>query len=63
MNKEYTESIDSIEGTSTKGAYMVYDHCEEDNKTIEISNNASFAAIELTMLLCMTIFMIAYSII
>jgi hypothetical protein len=62
MSKEYTQAIDPTESATSKGAYMVYDHCEDENKTIQMNNNATFAAIELTFLVCVTAFIIVYSI-
>lgn len=63
MSKAYSQTIESIEEVTSKGAYMVYDHSEDEAETVNRGHKASFAILELTILLGTTLFLIAYSII
>jgi hypothetical protein len=52
MNKTATHTTIS-DNTTTKGAYMVYDHSEEEIQTSNMGTSMSAAAIELTTALCL----------
>ncbi len=62
MNKTATHSTTSTEST-TKGAYMVYDHAEDEMQTNNIGINISAAAIELATVICLAGLMIAMTLI
>ena len=58
MNKTATHSTASAE-TTTKGAYMVYDHAEDELQSKNSGISISAAAIELASLICLTGVLIA----
>ncbi|MFM7053913.1 MAG: hypothetical protein ACKPB3_04785 [Bacteroidota bacterium] len=58
MNKTATNYPTSTE-TATKGAYMVYDHAEDEMQTNSIRTSNSAAAIELATVICLAAIMVA----
>jgi len=58
MNKTATHSTPSAE-TTTKGAYMVYDHAEDEMQTNNMGTSISAVAIELASVICLAGMLIA----
>lgn len=59
MNKTATHTAAPSANATTKGAYMVYDHAEEETQTNTMETNITSAAIELFSMICLAGLMIA----